>query len=1178
MYTVDWLGAVVLRREAAVLPLSIRKTLALLVLLARDGDMPRERIASLLWPALDERTARRNLRRELARLRDAGAGDVIRADGDRLAVVPEVEVTARVFESALRDDRPDDALVLWRGPPADGLRLPDAAPWDEWMAVERRRLEAMRTQALARSAAQREAAGAYEPALQRIRTLLAADALQEQHHVAAMRLLDRLGHREAALAQYDTCARLLADELGLEPMASTRALAATLRGAGSLPVVPVPAPTSAPGSARSIVQLPERLPFVGREREVDQLETAWPARGLWWIEGEGGIGKSRLAVDFCASHGAYAWARCRPGDHATPYAAFTRALRTLAGDALASAELPAWIRDELARVVPELGCQPAPMTAAEERARFHEACAQAWLSLGDDSFDAVVIDDWHLADDASAALLAFIVDRLGPASPRVLLLARPLPAATPLAESAALRLRLEPLPAEAVAELVRQLSQVHEPSRFAQRLRRATGGNPYFIAETLRHLADTGALHVDPQGRWSTDHDAVTVDYRELPLPATVRDAVLARVQRLPEASRRLLEAASLAGGPFTPALLAAACALSEVEALAAIEQAQAAALLREHEGAGFTFAHDLAEQALQASLPTERRRLVHRRLALGAESTRASPARVAHHFEAGGEPARALPYRIQAGDEAQRLYAPAQALEHWQAALTLGATPAQAALLHGSCARACADLGKGDEAQAHLGRIDALWSAGLLDAEQDIAAQIECADVELQLSRADRALPRMEALLPRLPAGPPRAIALRVQGRALQSLGQLDEAQQQVHAALSLWPEPGHAGERAELLDILCLIEHQRGQPQRALELAQQARALWRALAHRRGIVRSHLRVGTALCIIGESDAGAAELQEARRLAAELHLVDAERDAINNLLKIHADRGEVRAMLELAEEAWNLSPTFSQPRVRLRLLQAMCHAQWLLGDLGRCLVRAEEFLAEAAASGEPAVRQSAVLSALDLLICLGDFERGRGLLRELQQLGTQGAYYGVKLAMNRAYLEFKAGDVVASQEALAGIGEPTALQDRVTLALRRAELLWAQGDAEASLALLEPWRDGAPKVELQALIGAQRLRAQQALGRVDMAEWAAARAVLDTGRLPPGEALDLRRALWLSAPPGPLAQELERSVDTAVAQLAASLDHHPQARRAFLVQHGRHGGNSSIETRLTSARRTCAR
>ena len=113
-----------------------------------------------------------------------------------------------------------------------------------------------------------------------------------------------------------------------------------------------------------------------------------------------------------------------------------------------------------------------------------------------------------------------------------------------------------------------------------------------------------------------------TQDYCELEVPASVREAVLARVQRLPTASQRVLEAAALAVEPFAPALLAPACALSELDTVLAIEQALAAHLLREHEAGGFAFAHDLVQQAIDAALSPERRRLVHRRLALGAEQS----------------------------------------------------------------------------------------------------------------------------------------------------------------------------------------------------------------------------------------------------------------------------------------------------------------------------------------------------------------------------------------------------------------------------------------------------------------------------------------------------------------------------------------------------------------------------
>jgi DNA-binding SARP family transcriptional activator len=78
------LGPVRLLSDGRTLPLKIRKGFALLLLLAIEGSLSRPRLCAWLWPALDESSARRNLRRELVRLRDAGAGAAVRADGDHL--------------------------------------------------------------------------------------------------------------------------------------------------------------------------------------------------------------------------------------------------------------------------------------------------------------------------------------------------------------------------------------------------------------------------------------------------------------------------------------------------------------------------------------------------------------------------------------------------------------------------------------------------------------------------------------------------------------------------------------------------------------------------------------------------------------------------------------------------------------------------------------------------------------------------------------------------------------------------------------------------------------------------------------------------------------------------------------------------------------------------------------
>ena len=651
MLSLRLLGPVTLARADAPLPLTVRKTAALLVLLALGGALPRARIVALLWPALDEPSGRRNLRRELARLRELGAADAVQTDGDRVALAAAVAVDAQDFSAAADADT---ALQRWHGLPADGLELDDAAPFMDWLAGERERLLARWREHMAASAAAAAARGEVDAALARLDRLLADDPLQERHHRQAMAWLAAAGRREDALARYARCRELLQSELGLAPMAETEALAATLRAAPAPPGAMSAATTPPlPRPPEGAALLPAELPFVGREAEVARLERAWRAGGAVLIEGDGGVGKTRLAVDFAAAHGPVAVVRCHPADADEPLASVARVLRTLAGPQPAVDGLPSWVRDELPRLLPALGAAPPPLRSEAERARFGQALALAWRHWAEGDFDAVVLDDWHLADPASQALLPQLLAPVAGEPPlRTLLVYRPelddagAARLARLREGGAPHLRLEPLAPAAVLDLLQRLSGAARPERFARRLVQATGGHPFHLAETLQHLAELGLLAADADGIWHTPFDDETEDYRELPLPASVRDAVLGRVRRLPEPARRLLDAAALAGEPFDARTLAGACALSEVEADLALEAALDARLLREHDAGGYGFVHDLVPQSLASAMAAARRRLVHRRLALGAEAAGAEPARIAAHFEAGGEPRRALPSR----------------------------------------------------------------------------------------------------------------------------------------------------------------------------------------------------------------------------------------------------------------------------------------------------------------------------------------------------------------------------------------------------------------------------------------------------------------------------------------------------------------------------------------------------
>jgi hypothetical protein len=166
-----------------------------------------------------------------------------------------------------------------------------------------------------------------------------------------------------------------------------------------------------------------------------------------------------------------------------------------------------------------------------------------------------------------------------------------------------LRLRTEPLSPAAVGTLAAGLD--------AAELHRITGGNPFFVSEVVA----AGNAHI----------------------PATVREAVLARVARLGDAAADVLDAVSVAV-PYAELELLDALAQSD-----GLDDGLAAGILQAVPG-GVAFRHELARRAVEESLGPHRRRDLHRR-ALAAPSGGTDPARLAHHAEAAGDPAAVLRY-----------------------------------------------------------------------------------------------------------------------------------------------------------------------------------------------------------------------------------------------------------------------------------------------------------------------------------------------------------------------------------------------------------------------------------------------------------------------------------------------------------------------------------------------------
>lgn len=1185
MWQLEVLGAPRLRRGPVDVPLTLKKIQALLLLLALEGPQVRARVTVLLWPQLDEPTARRNLRRELARLREIGAGPAVVGTGDQLGLAADVAVDVQAFHADLHAAQPEHALRRWRGALADGLALPDAPDFDDWLARQRSRL--LNAWTLAREAAAQacERRGDLAGALAHVQAQLEQDPLQEQRHREAMRLLAALGQREAALHQFQRCRDLLRDELGLEPMAQTTALADALRHTHAPAQPPAVVAAGAPASL-----MPDPLPFVGRRHEAGALEAAWRAGYTLLIQGEAGVGKTRLAVDFVSAQGPHALVRCRPSDRTAPYAAFTRVLRTLAGPSPSPGSLPPDLAAELARLLPELGPAPPPLRNDAERARFAEACVAAWHALATDNFDAVVLDDWHWADAASRALVARVIDRRHERQGefgigvREVLVFRPEP---DLVEPAAgslgtgwMRqlvgaapshlLRLDSLPEEAVLELVQRLSGASAPRRFVRRLLDVTSGNPFFVSETLRHWGERGLL-VSNAGRWHTPFDEPTREQAELPVPGSVYATVLERVRRQSPTCCRVLEAASQAVEPFAPALLAPACALSEIDTVEAIDAAVQAQLLREHDSGGFVFAHDLVQQAIDTALAPERRRLVHRRLALAAEAAGAPAAIVARHHEASGERARAVPHWLRAGDEALRLHALREAVEHWQRGLADRPSPTQELELRLRSLRALRAMANVQAAREHCAPLLALArEPGLARAER-VEAVTSAAIQLTQAGDPAQALVELDTLPPHLVPAEQRLVEV-ARATALAQLGRTRVAIEALQRALAL---PGlTARHRAEMLTQQASAEYTAGELLAADDHLLQAIAIYRGLDDPDGreLPRMLTLHGVTLFQLGRMDEAVARLEEAAAQSVAVGDLRHERLSLMNLASTHLTQLRPEAALAVAQRTQVLLEREPNAALSGMLRCNFALAHLMTGDLGAAWIDGCRAAQEVLAEGNPYRMVSGVLELAELFALLGDGATLQPLLDAVDRLAAADPELlrgmlqaSIEMWVARAQAAVLAGDADGAEATLARIEPDLPLEDprvRQRLQVLQAELALRHGRPEDALALLPATDDLLLADGLRQRAAAVRVDAGHARGTLTPEQLAAARAVL---RPPPpatGHAmpeLRLHHALATAARElnTPDAAAIVQAAQVHVERLAASLGGHPDLQHRFRARWG---------------------
>src|SRR6266511_3692653 len=380
--------------------------------------------------------------------------------------------------------------------------------------------------------------------------------------------------------------------------------------------------------------------LIGREHERAQLEAclaeARAGRGsLVLLAGEAGVGKTSLARRVLAGSGftVLEGFGIQAGTSAYgPVVAVLRShLRSDGGGRLIEGPLAA----HLALLLPELG-PPGP---EGDRATLFEAIRLSLAAIADRHPAAVFLDDLHWADDATLELLPALAHSADEQPLLILGAFRSdeLPRGHPirrmrseLRRAGHLRqVTVEPLGAEATATLLERTL-----GRAAPSLRRAvfdrTDGVPFFVKELGSALAASGRLASGTSG-------LELLEGEDVPLPDSVRDAVLLRAAGLSGDARAAVMAAAVAGQTFDPELVTAVAGLDEWP-----DELLRRGIVTEAAPGRMAFRHALVRDAFYGEIPWTRRVTLHRAVAQRLEADGAAAVVVAEHWALGRRPDRA--------------------------------------------------------------------------------------------------------------------------------------------------------------------------------------------------------------------------------------------------------------------------------------------------------------------------------------------------------------------------------------------------------------------------------------------------------------------------------------------------------------------------------------------------------
>lgn len=1176
-----------------------RKALAMLAYLCLEPGMhSREQLAGLLWPESEPDAARANLRTTLMYLRKP-----LKHEWDESAAKPHLHVERQAigfnFDSDYRLDLDHwrtlsqegdseemvDLLTSAAGSLMSGFSVSNAGPFEDWLRDQRAQWRSDLVRWLDRVSENLLEQKLDREAEQVARRWIELDPFDERANRRLMRIQLAAGDRAGALRTFETLRERLQEEMQIEPMPDTQALAERIRQDRGRPrPVGTPHPSAEQGPLA-------RLPFVGREDPHSRLVRALHAarqRGaqVAIIEGVAGIGKTRLAREFLE------WARSesatiltgggREAGAPAAYQPIVEALRPAVADLVdgKNALGDVWL-EELARIFPEiLEQRPELEVSGSDPARamrLYESVAKVVARLSRDHPLILFVDDLHWVDSTSLDVFAYLARRALEDRQSFMLLGcvrTEQLAAVDVDSRAAAWIRSvdRDVPVERIvlkqltgantrALLERIMGSGHDlrpaEEEFIEWIHEESRGHPFFLAETLKAMLDKGLLQSDPdQGSITLASELRQGDVaRKLNseglLPHGVKEIVRDRLEGLPANAMDLLSAGAILGHEFQFDHVTQISGLEGRDALHTLDKILRRGLwIEENEQELlYSFSHDKIRDVVYSEAGSERRRLYHRRALRHLSERAAAEAELARHAEGAGLGEEAFDLRLQAGRAAMSIPAVQAARSQFELARRLvmeqpgvreSLDPDQLKDLFHELGRALELMNEWDQAREVYSEY-LEWARSEGHADDEALALIRLAGIGL-LSAVG--LDRSEELLRKAVRVARASDLLLAEAEAQINLSRkhfltskrtraIEEAQR----ALDLAEKLDDHELLARSLNVLSYAMQYERPADEAVEIAERARDLYAGIGDRPMEIDCAVRIGSLRQFAGQIEQAIAFFERAIEESEEIENDWGTINALNHAACAYIDRGELGRAMAAAEKSVELAR--SRPKIPLvvNCLDSLGFTYRIVGRHHEAVAAHEEALNVAQ---ERTPEQFAFGIACQLCadyIALGDWDAASRQLERAHKSVSYSWIHRIDVEPYLVQLLLKSGEAEAAERVSARLAEAAEGNPRLRVPLSRCEarVAAAAGHWKEVVRSLEEGLISAVQLDLvwpRFVVIRELVSALSALGEQEAAE---AREL---------EARQLLDKLETTLPAGPERETFKAAMDSHLFEL---LEHEEQ-------------------------------